>query len=72
MWERLGTMSEERDRARGPEPELVEIWSCPPACEHQWDGAGVTESYEGGGGFSSAQCSKCGVLAIDASMWDGP
>lgn len=43
---------------------------CPDGpCEHQWDGEAVDEEFEGGGGCSSATCSKCGMRAIDHDMW---
>jgi hypothetical protein len=38
-------------------------------CGHQWDGEGESITYEDGGGMESASCSKCGMLAIDHSMW---
>lgn len=38
-------------------------------CGHQWDGEGESVIYEDGGGMESASCSKCGMLAIDHSMW---
>lgn len=44
---------------------------CPAGGEHQWD-AEVTEELEGGGGFSSVACSKCGITAMDQDMLGGP
>lgn len=38
-------------------------------CEHQWDGEGASVTYEDGGNMESVSCSKCGMLAIDHSMW---
>lgn len=51
-------------------PEITAI-TCGPQCkgggEHQWDGPVV--KLENGG---SSSCSKCGALAIDVSLWEGP
>lgn len=52
--------------------EEVTVFICGTKCDHSWDGPGVEEEREGGGGFSSVTCSKCGVAAIDACMWEGP
>jgi hypothetical protein len=41
-------------------------------CEHQWDGEGVEGEIPGGGSFSSATCSKCGMSAISHDMRCGP
>lgn len=62
-------------------PEPITVISCGPStktckcncpdgdCEHVWDGKGVEEELEGGGGMSSATCSKCGMPAISHDMW---
>ena len=44
---------------------------CPPG-ECDMNGPGIEGTFPGGGGFSSATCSKCGVSAIDRAMWEGP
>jgi hypothetical protein len=62
--------------------EPVSVYSCGPsssqckcecatggACEHVWDGEGVEVEYENGGGWSSVDCSKCGMTAMSHSMW---
>jgi len=41
---------------------------CPDGpCEHKWDGE--TVSY---GRAYTSTCSKCGMLAIEHSLWVGP
>jgi len=62
------------------EKQPVAIFVCPPTkcrcecptmgeCEHIWDGP-EREFAEGRG--SSATCSRCGMMAVEHSMWSGP
>jgi hypothetical protein len=43
---------------------------CPAGGEHQWDGE-VGEELEGGGGFWSTCCSKCGLSRMDYDLING-
>lgn len=45
----------------------ITIHICGIQCEHQWDGPEFEED-----GWVSVSCSKCGELAINVSMREGP
>ncbi len=49
-------------------PEIT-VHICNRKCEHDWSGP-MYESEDGL--MSSRQCAKCGRLAIDVDMWEGP
>lgn len=48
----------------GCKPPDITIYCCPPPCDHRWDGKEA--SFDN---CVSVTCSKCGVSAIDASMF---
>lgn len=53
----------------GPQPKTCKC-QCPNGpCEHKWDGP-VEESDSGL--IGSVTCSRCGLWAMDHSMWVGP
>ncbi len=46
---------------------------CPDGpCEHVWNGSGRDWETPDGGFVSTATCSRCGMTAIDHSLWTGP
>jgi hypothetical protein len=54
--------------AYGPLP--MDVFVCGPGrCDHKWDGP---ELHSEDGLSSSATCSKCGIDAMSASLWEGP
>jgi hypothetical protein len=59
-------MTTEKDMASA-EHKLTLSMCGPRDCEHKWDGPEVL--FENGG---SVSCSKCGMLAIDHAIWEGP
>lgn len=44
--------------------EPSKVFECPPKCDHVWDETWRSED----GQMESAQCSKCGALAIDIDL----
>ena len=61
----------EENAAGKPEKVQFTVFNCGPQCkdggEHEWDGP-LVELERG----ASVSCSKCGRLAIDVSLWEGP
>ena len=41
-------------------------------CEHVWDGPWEERVHEGGATSGSATCSRCGMSAINHSLWVDP
>lgn len=41
-------------------------------CGHVWNGEAEEGETAGGGFYSSATCSKCGMSAIAHDLWCGP
>jgi hypothetical protein len=42
---------------------------CKDGKPHEWDGPELTGETEGGGGFSTGTCSKCGMSHMSWSMF---